>query len=202
MFFLTYSTASHSVVLNVSNGNLLGASSVAINGVLYDVAFQDGTCEQLYSGCDQNSDFPFANPLDIDDGALGLAANLALLEQVFIDSPLGAFDSIPSLTNGCFAIGSCLIRTPLFVAGNRLGVQALLNRNNIDGDIGTLSGAGSRDFDTRIQDPRNDSHVYAVWSQSSVSEVPIPAGVWLLGSGLIGLVGMRKKSTNISGKFT
>ena len=66
MFFLTYSTASYSAVLNVSNGNLLGASGVDVNGVLYDVAFQDGICEQLYSGCDQNSDFPFANPLDID----------------------------------------------------------------------------------------------------------------------------------------
>jgi len=37
--------------------------------------------------------------------------------------------------------------------------------------------------------------------QSSTS-VPAPAAIWLLGSGFIGLVGMRKRSAKLSGKYT
>jgi len=36
---------------------------------------------------------------------------------------------------------------------------------------------------------------------NSVSTVPAPAAVWLLGSGLIGLVGARKKSAKLSGNY-
>lgn len=32
----------------------------------------------------------------------------------------------------------------------------------------------------------------------SVSAVPVPAAVWLFGSGLLGLLGMRKKTSNVS----
>ena len=212
MLVLLYSTTSYGVMLNISNGTLLGASEVNVNGDLYDVAFKDGICADLYDGCDQNSDFPFANPLDIDDGTLGLAANIALIDQVFIDSSLGAFDSIPSLTNGCFAVGGCLIRTPLFLTqdGTGLGIQTAFNRNSVNRDIGTGSGGALRSFDSRIQDPRNDSHVYAVWSQNAIAPVPgpgpgpapapipEPSTVLLFGSGLVGLFAMRKKLTKAS----
>jgi len=202
-------------MLNISNGNLLGASEIDVNGVFYDVAFKDGICADLYDGCDQNSDFPFANPLDIDDGTLGLAANLALIEQVFIDSSLGAFDSVPSLTNGCFAVGGCQISTPLFLTqgGNGLGIQTAFNHRRIlnvqaGGFDHTGQGGGLRSFDTRIQDPRNDSHVYAVWNLTSAipgpipgpapAPVPEPSTVLLLGSGLLGLFVMKRRLTKAS----
>jgi hypothetical protein len=35
----------------------------------------------------------------------------------------------------------------------------------------------------------------------AVSQVPAPAAIWLLGSGLIGLIGMRKKSVNLSSNY-
>jgi hypothetical protein len=192
---LVCSTASYGATLHTSNGSLLGASGVNVNGALYDVSFQDGVCADLYDGCDQNSDFPFANPLDADDVTMGLAANIALLEQVFIDSPLGAFDSVPSLTNGCFAVGGCQVSTPLFLSqgGNGLGILWLFNRNNVDGDIGTGSGAGLRSFDTRIQNPVNDSHVYAVWHLAApVPEAP-PYAMLLAGMALVGVTTLRRR---------
>ncbi len=156
-------------MLNVQNGTLFGATDVDVNGILYDVSFEDGICADLYNGCDQNSDLPFSNPTN--DGTLGLAANLALLNQVFIDSPLGAFDSDPTLTNGC------QLNTPLFVSqgGSGLGIQWIFNDTIESKDIGTGSGGGLASFDSSIGFP--DSNAYVVWSKSSV--VPIPAAAWL-----------------------
>jgi len=183
------SSISYGAVLNIQNGILFGATGVDVNGVLYDVSFQDGTCPELYNGCDQDSDFPFSNPQN--DVTLGLAANLALLDQVLIDSPLGAFDSAPELTNGCFATDGCQLNTPLFLSqgGTGLGILWIFNRDDNDVDTGTGSGGGSVAFDTSIGFP--DSNVYVIWSQSSA--VPIPATIWLFGSGLLGLVGVARR---------
>jgi hypothetical protein len=37
----------------------MGASDVLVDGSLYDVQFLDGTCIDLYDGCDEVSDFTF-----------------------------------------------------------------------------------------------------------------------------------------------
>jgi len=74
-------------------GQLLGASSVDAGGTLYNVEFLDGTCIDLYSGCDEVSDFTFQS-----FGAAQLASQ-ALLDQVFIDGVDGLFDSDPTLIN-------------------------------------------------------------------------------------------------------
>ena len=42
--------------------------------------------------------------------------------------------------------------------------------------------------------PENDW--YFDWTAFSVAEVPIPGAVWLLGCGLVGLVGLRRKIKN------
>ncbi len=117
---ILYSSNSIGAVLNTSGGILTGASGVNVNGTLYDVAFREGTCADLFSGCDQNSDFIFSNPSN--DGTLLGNAMLALLEQVLIDSPLGAFDSNPALTYGCYVASECRIISPLFVNGSSMGL--------------------------------------------------------------------------------
>jgi len=186
-----YSSISIGAVLDVQNGILMGATGIDVNGVLYDVTFEDGICAELYDNCDENSDFPFANPLDSDDGTLGLAANAALLDQVFIDSSLGSFDSRPELTNGCAGTDGCQVNTPLFLSqgGAGLGILWIFNRAGSNVDIATGSGAGPAAFDTRIGFP--DISNYAVWSKASV--VPVPAAAWLFATALIGLVGFSKR---------
>ena len=52
-------SGAQAATLNVLGGQLMGASGVDVGGSLYDVQFLDGTCIDLYSGCDDVSDFTF-----------------------------------------------------------------------------------------------------------------------------------------------
>ena len=84
-------SGAQAVTLNVVGGQLMGASGVDVGGTLYNVEFLDGTCIDLYSGCDENTDFT------IDSEASALLASQALLDQVFLDVSEGSFDSLPGL---------------------------------------------------------------------------------------------------------
>ncbi len=203
VLFLCYSSVSYGVTLNINNGTLFGAFDVNVNGALYDVEFKDGTCIELYNGCDQHSDFIFSEPKNdgySKDGKDGKLASTALLEQVFINSSLGAFDTNPVLTNGCTSSKECFVMTPIFMSASSLQTILAVNTTLITSDGSNLNndhlGGHPRekifDSSTTTTSPNFDKRVYAVWSP--VSEVPVPTAVWLFGSSLIGLVGMRNKS--------
>ena len=174
----------YGALLDIRNGELYGAFDVDVNGVLYDVAFLEGTCPDLFGGCDEQLDFP----------TVGSAGAQALLDQVFIDSPLGLFDINPTLTYGCNSPGGCTILTPagLHANGQSYGTASAYNslheyndypynlQRNLTFDTNPIPGYESY-----------DSMVFAVWSEATA--VPIPAAVWLFGTGLIGLVGLGRK---------
>ena len=74
--------------------NLTGATNVNVGGVLYDVEFVDGTCINVFSGCDNAAeDFAFSSV------EVATSAANALLSQVFVDTPVNGspelFDTDP-----------------------------------------------------------------------------------------------------------
>lgn len=175
----------NSAILNVdSSGNLLGASNVSFDGELYNVDFLDGSCFSLFDGCDMNSDFAFQSS-QIAQNALGV-----LLTQVFLDTASGAFDTNPALTNGCEDADTCRVVTPFVALGNDVLLVGVTNTADGPGQMDAVvtglfirsSGSGP------IPD---SSETFAVWT--SVSEVPVPAAIWLFGTALIGLVGFSKR---------
>ena len=89
------SSSAFAATLNVVGGQLMGASDVLVDGNLYDVQFLDGTCIDLYNGCDEASDFTFQTE------ASAILASQALRDQVFDDWSPSAFQTNPALTNGC-----------------------------------------------------------------------------------------------------
>ena len=100
------SLADANPVLLVNGGGILtGARNVDVDGLFYDVKFVDGTCHDVFAGCDALSDFQFAT----FEGAV--AAADALLKQVFVDVPsVGNFDTHPELTFGCTDASLCFAR--------------------------------------------------------------------------------------------
>ncbi|VAW64136.1 hypothetical protein MNBD_GAMMA09-1293 [hydrothermal vent metagenome] len=183
VFVLLVPASGWAVSLIVNNGQLMGAKDVSVSGVLYNVSFQDGTCINLFNGCDQASDFVF------NTEAMARVAGQALLDTVFIDVPEGAFDTVPKRTNGIRWDYDGIVQMPVspINAQSVLVLKLIHSRFEASDQI-----QGLATFPISSDLTLSDITTFAVWSP--VSQVPIPASIWLFGSGLFGLVfAVRRK---------
>jgi hypothetical protein len=202
-------SGAQAATLNVVGGQLMGASDVLVDGSLYDVQFLDGTCIDLYNGCDEASDFTFQT------FAASLLASQALLDQVFLDGVSGLFDSVPNLTAGCNTglepenVTECSAFTPSPVYGlsGPSSIVKAVNRSpsNISafpctGDFGFPATVGDCVAGDSVGNPSTfhtfpgsglsySARVYAIWSP-----IPEPNTALLLSLGLVGLSARHRAS--------
>jgi len=175
-------SVANAATLNVVGGQLLGASGVDVGGTLYNVEFLDGACIALLDGCDATTDFAFTTATD------AIFASFALLDQVFLDTPDGLFDSIPALTVGCEAPDRCDVYTRfgLQTLDGTLHVAAWIAFNNTPPGtdqitIGTTLVPVTDEFSLRAGD------TWAVWSP-----IPEPSTALLMALGLLGLAARKE----------
>lgn len=176
---------SHAATLVVAGGVLTGAKDVDVGGAFYDVEFIDDSCSNIYSGCDELSDLDFAN-----EASATLAAQ-ALLSQVFIDSPLGNFDSEPELINGCDDAGGCNFN--ITYGFNLFADVRSISAFNNDGSNPDSTGFGETSVNYDVG--QVEWLAYAKFTPS-ISVIPLPAALPLYGAGvlILGAWSWRRKS--------
>ncbi len=161
--------------LTISPSGIVG---IEVNGVLYDVAFEDGNCITVFSGCDDQSDFLF-DVNTISDAVVALSE--AVRGTIY--------DTDPSLIDGCDDSRLCNIRTPYAGFSDHVGSFAVVGVFSNDTRLDSVSLVVNVPID--FFQP-NDGRVFAVWS---VAAVPVPGSVLFIFSfcaGFLGINAMRK----------
>ena len=198
---LILSSNTYSATLVIEGGQLIGADGITFDGYTGSVRFVEGTCEDLFNGCDDASDLVFQSHTSSNFEAeqLANAANFSLLNQVFNAFPL--YDLNVELTFGCkegttVALGWCSIRTPVFTNGNEF--VAVVGVRNDENDVNDFVFDGGATPITNSTIPLNpdqvDRVVYAAWT---VTPVPLPAAGPLFFSAMcmLGYFGKRRRSS-------
>lgn len=166
-----------------TNEDITGALNVEVNGALYDVIFKDDTCMSIFDNCDNDNDFTFQT-----QGEAKFASE-ALRDQVYggvFENMY--FDTTPDWTFGIGLVSRGNIVTPYGL--NSSGEAEYVLFGNAEGrDAAEFISSGS--IATNWDAGGSNGSVYALWTP--VSPVPVPAAIWLFGSGLLGLIGVARR---------
>jgi hypothetical protein len=170
-------------VLQVStSGILTGATGVDVGGTLYNVKFADGSCNSLFNGC-MSSAFAFNTFADV------VLAGNALLDQVYIDSSAGQFDSISSNILGCTAPTQCVTAIPY--SRNESSAITLWVISSSSSDYVLY---GSQTFGTAYDTTNHPAIHFAIFELANPTvDVPEPTSTALFGLALAGLAFTRRR---------
>ena len=148
------------------DGQLLGARDVNISGILYEVQFRDDTFANIFGD---------ASGLDARSEAEARLFGQALIDQVFVDSESGLFDTDPESINGCENTNTCEVLIPFAVAGTLVENVVAVNRR-----AGAVLGPDEileNTFDTDVDGDQADvtTRVYAADFMPQAPAPTVPA---------------------------
>ncbi len=155
-----------------------------IGGTLYDVTFHDGAGDSFNALWDADN-----------DGVFGGGSSIFSTAPTFWDDEAGAFAATDAIITVLGGTDTTTLNGDSFLIPYRV-------RSNLD--ITPLTDAIINAYDTDLppsfDTPGNavtdDSQInlvnYFPYASFTPSAVPIPAAVWLFGSGLLGLIGMAR----------
>ena len=170
LFLMGFSTAQAAPTVRLDPSNnfvALGIDNLNVNGTLYNVDFIFTDADQLY-GSSGNKVFDFTSDA---------AANSA------VDAAVAALNDY----NGTSLFDVMLV-------GNRKPNEDnffIVGYNEDGGRTDYIQGFYSTD--TWVNDQPGDRLSFVNATYADFNAVPIPGAVWLLGGGLIGLAGLRRR---------
>jgi hypothetical protein len=168
---------------NVTGILNLGIANKADVVTFYDVRFAFGSANDVYDGPGSNPVLPFLNE---EDAFLARAAVMGFL-NLEVPVPTGA----GSTGDNQFLIGAEYDDSaiPLMIS---FGSEYFPGGGNIMEWLQCTTDCILNRLELGIKiAPAADSSTYATFTQTSA--VPVPAAVWLFGSGLFGLIGMARR---------
>lgn len=136
-------------------------------------------------------------------GSYGLSGNTLTLDSVLSSAASGDisltvdfFTPPGTINNGVIDIASFTPITDVFVIGGWQFDMSSLVVNDNTSEILTMSGTGSlsgNGFDTTSVVWGFSGNTIGSSYSMTITAVPVPAAIWLFGSGLFGLVGLARR---------
>jgi len=175
LFVISTSLNASTAVFNIpGDSKVIGFDGIDIEGESYNVRFVEGDINSLFTG-GTTFDFNVYNLSELASQQIGVAI-----------SEYESLDSTPYLTSGCTGFTSCSIITPYELGTPYTKVSYFYNSNlEVNDEVRFTS------FSTTTDTADLRSTVYADWELAS--PVPVPAAIWFMGSGLLGLIGLSKR---------
>ena len=163
ILLLTSVATNASILVTDSQGKLHGARKVEIAdlGGYYNLDIVDGTCAEVFGGCNEASDFYYNNTFE------GTRYINALFGSI-IDNTI--YDTDPGQINGCEFSSSCRINHPFI--NEETGTLANVYRSNKSDELPD-SGPYLDNNLTTYELSNRTNGTWAVWSKYSDIEVVV-----------------------------
>ena len=155
-------------------GQISGLSGLFTLGASWDVTFVGGSVNSIYASAG------LAYPFNEADATAARINVLGALEALVPDANTNDF-------LGCVNETTCNIMTPYERASDGTVQATGVNWHWINPPA--LVTAGNLNLDTDY-----DHYTYMVWEATAV---PVPAAVWLFGTGLLGLIGVARRKNRV-----
>ena len=186
-------SGAQAATLDIVGGQLMGASGVLVDGNPYDVEFVDGTCIDLFSGCDEASDFTFHTLSE------SMAASQALIDQVYneaLASPYLPSAPLTDFLNGVESTEEGIIYTPFFNPAYGYHVSNSMEfwfDGSAGADVVDSCSNHDRPGFRPCPAPSYDTTTSPIYVYAQWSVVPEPSTGLLGGLGLAGLAGKGRR---------
>lgn len=142
------------------------------------MTFADGTCKSLFT-C-ETAAFPFKLGVEAEPAAR------ALLDQVFVDSALGEFDSLPNKVFGCTGNNACTTLIPYIATSNLVYMAYAVNGKTENAD----NTSTFHFYDPN--DPSDGNQNFAIFKLASA--IPEPGSIALSDLALAALLMLRRRA--------